>query len=71
MRQPQETQRRKMASKKINATPQGTWLGKVVSGSATQSLWLGDRKVGSQVVGEDQSRLPGRGAVRKVGRGGR
>ena len=30
-------------------------LGKVASGSAMQNLWLGDRKVGSQVIGEDQS----------------
>ena len=32
-------------------------LGKVASGSATQGLWPGDRKVGSQVVGEDRSRF--------------
>ena len=38
-------------------------LGKVAHGSATQSLWLEDRKVGSQVIGEDRSRLPGRGTV--------
>ena len=38
-------------------------LGKVTSGSATQGLWLGDRKVRSQVVGEDQSRLPERGQL--------
>ena len=46
-------------------------LGKIASGSAVQGLWMINRKVGFQVVGEDQSRLPGRGAVRKVGRGGR
>ena len=28
-------------------------LRKVASGSATQGLWQGDRKVGSQVIGED------------------
>ena len=28
-------------------------LGDVASGSATQGLWLEDRKVGSQVIGED------------------
>ena len=28
-------------------------LGKVASTSATQGLWLRNRKVGSQVVGED------------------
>ena len=33
-------------------------LGQVASSSATQDLWLGNRNVGSQVVSEDQSRLP-------------
>ena len=28
-------------------------LGNVASGSATQGFWLRERKVGSQVVGED------------------
>ena len=46
-------------------------LVKIVSGSATQGLWLEDRKVGSRVIGEDQSRHPGRGTVGDVGRGGR
>ena len=46
-------------------------LGKVASGSATLVLWLGDRKVGSQVIGKDRSRLPGRGTVGEVRRGGR
>ena len=35
-------------------------LGKVASGSAAQGLWLGDRKVGSQVISEDRNRFPGR-----------
>ena len=43
-----------------------TELGKVASGSAKQGLWLGDRKVKSQVSGEDQSRLPGRGTAGEV-----
>ena len=43
-------------------------LGKEASGSATQGLWLGDRKVGSQIVGEDQSRLLGRRTVGEVRR---
>ena len=30
-------------------------LGKVASGFALQGLWLGDRKVGSQVIDKDQS----------------
>ena len=46
-------------------------LRKVASGSATQSLWLGDRKVGSHVIDEDGSRLPGRGTVGKVRKGGK
>ena len=46
-------------------------LGKVASGSAEQGLWLGDRKMGSQVIGEDRSRLPGRGTVMEVRRGER
>ena len=46
-------------------------LGKVAYGSATQGLWLRDRKVGSLVSGEDRSRLPGRGTVGEVRRGGR
>ena len=46
-------------------------LGKVASGSATQGLCLEDRKVGSQVIGEDQSRFPGIGTLREVRRGGR
>ena len=32
-------------------------LGEVASGSATQGLWLRNRKVGSQVSGVDRSRL--------------
>ena len=43
-----------------------TELGKVASGCATQSLWLGDSKVGSQVISKDQSRLPGRGQLGKL-----
>ena len=46
-------------------------LGKVASGSAAQGLWLRNRKVGSQVIGVDRSRLAGRKTVRKVGRVGR
>ena len=46
-------------------------LGKVASGSATQGLRLGNRKVGSRVIGEDQNRLPGSGAVWEVVRRGR
>ena len=41
-------------------------LEKVASEFSTQALGLGDRKVGSQVIGEDQSRLPGRGTFGEV-----
>ena len=41
-------------------------LRKVASDSATPGLWLRNRKVGSQVIGEYRSRLPGRSTVRKV-----
>ena len=43
-------------------------LGKVASGCATQGLWLGDRKVSFQVIGDDRSRFPGRGTVRELGK---
>ena len=46
-------------------------LGKVASGSAAQDLWLRDRKVRSQVIGEDRSQFSGRGTVGEVRRGGR
>ena len=44
-------------------------LGKVVS--ATQGLWLENSEVGFQVIGEDRSRLPGRGTDGEARRGGR
>ena len=66
--------RRKRESKRTSDTPQSRGsadLGKVVTGSATQSLWLKDREVGSQVIGEDRSRLPVRRTVGEVRRGGK
>ena len=42
-------------------------LREVAFGSATQGLWLRNGKVGSQVGGIDQSRLPGRRTVGKLG----
>ena len=45
-------------------------FGKVASGSAMLGFWLGDRKVGSQAINEDQSRLLGSGTVGEVRRGG-
>ena len=44
-------------------------LGKVASGGARQRLWLRNGKVGSQIIGENQSRHPGRGTVWEVRRG--
>ena len=38
-------------------------LEKVVSGSAAQDLWLGNRKVGSQVVGKNRNRLTAGGTI--------
>ena len=46
-------------------------LREVASGSATQSFWLRNGKVGSQVSGMDRSRFPGRGTLGEVRRGGR
>ena len=46
-------------------------LGKVVFGSAMQGLWLGYRKEGSDVIGEDRSQFSGRGTVGEIWRGGR
>ena len=43
-------------------------LGKVASGSATQGLSLGDKKMSSQVVVVDRRRHPGRGTVGEIGR---
>ena len=42
-------------------------LRKVASGSATQGLWLRNRKVRSQVSGADRSQLPRRKTVRELG----
>ena len=64
----------KKGCRKTNETPQGTWLCvamKVNSGSATHGFWLGNEKVVSQVIGEDQSRLPGRETVGEAKRGER
>ena len=46
-------------------------LKRVASGSATQGLLLGVRKVGSQVISEDRNRLLGRRTVGEVRRRGR
>ena len=46
-------------------------LSEVASGSATQSLWLRNGKVRSQVSGINRSRFPGRNAVEEVRKGGR
>ena len=46
-------------------------LSEVASCSATQSFWLRNGKVRSQVSGEDRSRFPGRRTVGKYKRGRR
>ena len=46
-------------------------LGQVASGSATQSLWLGNRKMRSQVVVKDRSKLSGSGRIGEGREGGR
>ena len=45
-----------------------TELGQVASGSVMQGLWLGDRKIGSQVSGIDRSRIPGEEQLEKLGK---
>ena len=44
-------------------------LGQVTSDFAARRLWLGNRKVRSQVVGEDLRQFPGRRTVGQVRRG--
>ena len=46
-------------------------LREVASGSAAQSLWLRNGKVGSQVSSINRSRFPKRRTVGEVRRGGR
>ena len=46
-------------------------LRELVSGSATQGLWLRNGKVGFQVSGVDRSRFPGRRTVWKIRGGGK
>ena len=46
-------------------------LREVASGSALQSFWLRNGKVGYQVSSIDQSRFPGRKTVGKIRRSGR
>ena len=60
--------------RKTTEIPQGMWLGGYRRGSlwlCYEGLWLGDRKVGSQVVGENRSRLPGRRSFSEIKREGR
>ena len=46
-------------------------LREIASGSATQGLWLGNRKVGSRLISEHRIRLPGKGIVGEARRGGK
>ena len=40
----------------------------VAFGSSMQGLWVGNRKVGSLVIGKDQSQLPGIEQLGKLGK---
>ena len=51
---------------KLFTTRDSVELEKIASGFATQGLWLEDRRVGSQVVGEDRRRLSASRTVGKV-----
>ena len=58
-------------SRKRNETPQGAWpveVGQVTSGSATQGVELGKRKVRSSMVSVNRGRLPRKRTARKVRR---
>ena len=72
-RQSQEIHRGRRRSRRTSETPQDTWLGRARKGSlwlcCTRPLAERERKVGSQVIGDDRSRLPGRRTAGKV-RGG-
>ena len=52
---------------RLLGAPDLSSVGEEASGSATQGLWLENRKVGFQVVGVDRCRLPGRtvGKIRR------
>ena len=66
-----ESERRAKVQVRLHRACGSAELSEIASGSATQSLWLKNGKVGFQVSGIDRSRFPGRRTVRKVRRGGR
>ena len=66
-----ESERRAKGRVRLHRTRGSVELREVASGSATQSLWLRNEKVGSQVSGIDRSRFPGRRTVGEVRRGRR
>ena len=66
-----ESERRAKERVRLHRARGSAELGEVASGSATQSLWLKNGKVRSQVSGIDRSRFAGRRTARKVRRGGR
>ena len=65
-----ESERRAKGRVRLHRTLGSAELREVASGSATQSLWLRNGKVRSQVSGIDRNRFPGR-TVGKARRGGR
>ena len=66
-----EGERRAKGRVRLHRARGSAELSEVASGSATQGLWLRNRKVRSQVSGIDRNRFPGRKTVGKVRRGGR
>ena len=66
-----ESERRAKGRVRLHRARGSAELSEVASGSATQSLWLRNGKVRSQVSGIDRSRFPGRGTVGEVRRGRR
>ena len=63
-----ESERRSEGRARLHRVRGSAELREVASGSATQSLWLRNGKVGSQVSGIDRSRFPGKRTVGEVRR---
>ena len=66
-----ESERRAKGRVRLHRARGSVELREVASGSATQSFWLRNEKVGSQVSGMDRCPFPERGTVGEVRRGGR
>ena len=66
-----ESERRAKGRVRLHRARGSAELREVASGFATQSYWLKNGKMGSQVSGIDLSRFPGRRTVGEVRRGRR